>query len=111
VFLHFQVASPMNYGNENVFSYAISFFYKLPISSFLVTTLAIMWSQENYLLVTCKKMKLDNKNLSVMWSQCIIWFKKFVLVVFIGQRGYSIKKIKMICLTICAMGAYKWIYK
>jgi hypothetical protein len=69
------------------FSYPISFFYKLPISSFLVITLAIMWSQENYLLATCKKMKLDKKKLTLMWSQCIIWFKKFVLVVFIGQRG------------------------
>jgi len=77
VFLHFQVASPMNYGNENVFSYPISFFYKLPINIFLVTTLAIMWSKENYLLVTCKKMKLDKKKLSLIWSQCIIWFKKF----------------------------------
>jgi hypothetical protein len=36
-------------------------FYKLPKSSFLVTTLTIMWSQENYLLVACKKMKLDSK--------------------------------------------------
>jgi hypothetical protein len=87
----------MNYCNENVFSYPISFFYKLSIISFIVTTL----------LATCKKMKLDKKKLSLMWSQCIISFKKFVLVVFIGQKGYSIKKTKMIYLTICAMGAYK----
>jgi len=61
VFLHFQVASPMNYCNENLFSYPISFFCKLQISSFLATTLARMWLQENYLLVTCKKNEIGQE--------------------------------------------------